>query len=514
MSAIDHRASQALAREGEAAARHDIENWSNPQPFLTPTEPAPYPVDVLPDLIRGAVQEVQAFVKAPTPLVASSALCSISIAVQGVVDVQRGERLVGPSSLYFLSVAESGERKSSCDRFFTRSISEYQRMQKESLTPLLREYEASMKVFESREAGLTDRLRQLSREGKSSAEIQQRLFELQHEKPKPPRIPRLLYADVTPEALALGMQRWPSAGLVSAEAGVVFGAHAMSSETVMRNLAQLNGFWDGATLTVDRKTTESIEINNARLTVGLQIQSATLDEFRRKNGSLARGSGFWARFLIAVPLSTQGTRYFEDAPADWPRLKAYERRIVTILETPISFDAMGNLTPNILPLTHDAKNIWVQFHDDIESQLTASGDLADVRDFASKCADNAVRIAACFHVFEARSGGIDADVMRRACVLALWHLKEAQRYFASATTCDLTVDMKRLENWLVSQCRKRQCRRVTKRDVMQFGPGSTRRKARLDPVLAELAELNRLRFDEAIIEINPKILSPSPEGIQ
>lgn len=54
-----------------------------------------------------------------------------------------------------------------------------------------------------------------------------------------PRIPRLLYADATPEALAHALATgWPSGGALSAEAGAVFGAHGMGQDTILRNLAR------------------------------------------------------------------------------------------------------------------------------------------------------------------------------------------------------------------------------------------------------------------------------------
>ncbi len=67
--------------------------------------------------------------------------------------------------------------------------------------------------------------------------------------------------DATPEALAYGLaNHWPSAGVVSAEAGIVLGSHGMGKESIMRNLAMLNQLWDGNTLTIDRKTTDSFTV--------------------------------------------------------------------------------------------------------------------------------------------------------------------------------------------------------------------------------------------------------------
>jgi putative DNA primase/helicase len=474
--ALDHRAGQNLAREGEAASRFDAPAWPDPEAFSITSEPAPYPVEVLPTLVRGAVEEVQGFVKAPLPLVAASALGAVSIGVQAHFNVRRAEKLTGPISLFFLSVADSGERKSSCDGYFTKTIRDFEQYQREAAKSVQKEYDSKLKVFEAREAGLKDKLRQLSRDGKPANDIQLQLIELQDEKPTSPKIPRLLYADATPEALAQGLQRWLSAGLVTAEAGVFFGAHGMNSENVMRNTTQLNGFWEGAPLTIDRKTTESIAVNGARLSVGLQVQGATLTEFQRKNGALARGSGFWARFLFAAPASTQGTRLFTDAPPQWPKLDAFHRRLSEILEQPMPVDGKGNLRPRELGLDAMAKAAWINFHDSVERGLVNDGELEDVRDFASKTADNAARIAACFHAFEACSGEIGEDTMRRACTLAVWHLKEAQRYFSKATSQTDLADAVRLGEWLLDYCRSNRCLRVTERHVMQYGPYPLRKK--------------------------------------
>ena len=63
-------------------------------------------------------------------------------------------------------------------------------------------------------------------------------------------------------------------------------------------------------------------------------------------------------------------------------------------------DEDGALSPVMMALAPDAKAAWVAFHDAIEGELRNGGELYDVRDVASKSADNAVRLAALFHVFE------------------------------------------------------------------------------------------------------------------
>ena len=113
------------------------EEWPEPQPLTVKVTPEPYPLDALPHTIRAAVEEVQAFAKAPVPLVASSALAALSIAAQAYIDVKRAERLSGPVGLFLLTIADSGERKSTCDGFFTKAIREYEEAQAETAKPVL-----------------------------------------------------------------------------------------------------------------------------------------------------------------------------------------------------------------------------------------------------------------------------------------------------------------------------------------------------------------------------------------
>ena len=73
----------------------------------------------MPALLRDAVLEAQSFVQAPLALAACSAL---SLAAQGLVNVRRDHHLVGPVSLYLLAVADSGERKTTCDTIFSGAL--------------------------------------------------------------------------------------------------------------------------------------------------------------------------------------------------------------------------------------------------------------------------------------------------------------------------------------------------------------------------------------------------------
>ena len=82
--------------------------WEEPEELFHEQEFNEYPIEQLLATIRYAVKEVAEFVQSPIPLVAASALNTISTAVQGQYDVRRADGLEGPTSLFFLSIAESG----------------------------------------------------------------------------------------------------------------------------------------------------------------------------------------------------------------------------------------------------------------------------------------------------------------------------------------------------------------------------------------------------------------------
>ncbi|MEI8572632.1 DUF3987 domain-containing protein [Methylomonas sp. LW13] len=493
-----------------AATDSTESHWPKPQPLTAKIEPEAYPLDALPGAILAAVEEVAGFIKAPFPLVAGSALGALSLATQAHCDIKRAERLTGPAGLFLLSIADSGERKTTCDGFFTKAIHEYEAEQAELAKPLLKDYAAELSAWNAEREGVLSAIKDAGKKGKDTRQQKDDLIELERHKPEPPRIPRLILGDETPENLAYTLAKnWPSAGVVSSEAGVVFGAHGMGKDSVMRNMALLNVLWDGGSLSIGRRSSESFTVQDARLTVALQIQEATLRAFFDKSGGLARGTGFLARFLVAWPESTQGFRPFTDPPDTWPKLAAFHRRIAEILNTPAPLTEQGTLEPAMLTFTPAAKAAWVAFHDALEIELRSGGELYDVRDVASKTADNAARLAALFHVFTHGIGGaVDVDSFEGASQIAAWHLSEARRFFGELALPVELANAARLDAWLIEYGKRERTHIIPRREAQRSGP--VRDKDALKHALQELDELGRARLvvegRRKEIFINPALL--------
>lgn len=496
---------------GDVQVSCELEPWPELQPMIGRIEPQEYPLDALPDIVRRAVEEVAGFVKAPIALIATSALSALSLAIQAHYDVERAVKLTGPIGLFLLAIADSGERKTTCDKFFTSAIREYEAQEQEAAKDLISDYKSELDAWEARRSGIKEKIKQLSKKGQACTAQLQELLRLDKEEPTEPRIPRLIYGDATPEALTYSLaKKWPSGGVISSEAGSVFGGHGMSRDSVMRNLATFNQLWDGAALPVERRTSESYIVRCSRLTMALQVQEATIRAFFENTKGLARGTGFLARFLISWPQSTQGSRNFTEAPVNWPALEEFNSRMKVILNRPAPIDDDGALTPDMLKLAPNAKAAWVEFHDIIEVQLCNGQELYDVRDVASKTADNAARLAALFHIFSGSIGSIDLVAMESAARVTAWHLSEAKRFLGEMDIPPELLNPARLEHWMLDYCKRKKTNSVPTRELQQYGPSGLRDKAKLLLTYKALEEMGRARLvtegKTKVIQIRPELL--------
>ena len=155
-------------------------------PLVLSTQPEPYPLDALPVAMREAVHEVQAVAPAPVAMVATSALSALSMAAQGLHDVVRAERLSGPVGLFTLVLADSGERKTTCDDFFLPTIRKWQRAQEDAKLPEVERYEADLDAWNAQREGLLAAIKEAGKKGKPSDVQRRELADLQAMKPQPP----------------------------------------------------------------------------------------------------------------------------------------------------------------------------------------------------------------------------------------------------------------------------------------------------------------------------------------
>jgi putative DNA primase/helicase len=446
-------------------------------------------------------------------MAACSALAVVSLAAQGLADVRRSPKLTGPCSLYFLVVAESGDRKSTVDRLVGQAVKDYQDRQLELSKGTLATHAADRAAWEAQREATVSRMNGDAKNNKPIEGHQADLAALENGKPMPPRIPRLIYTDVTQEKLMRSLANdWPSAGVFSSEGAAVFGGHSMGKDSIVRTLGAFNTLWDGGTCYVDRVQAASFVVQGARMTIALQVQPHVLADFLERDRGLSRGTGFMARFLIAQPISMQGRRLYRETAAT-PELDAFSARITELLERMPRMEPERGLTPELLDLSPEAKETWISYYNTIEQQLVTSGDFASVPDVAAKAADNIARMAAALHVFQhGPTGLIGADSVNGAGRVVLWHLYNARGLLTPLSASKEDAAAAALDRWLVDRCRIDGSNGFYTTEIMQYGPNAVRRKEQLEKALDLLKECGRVR--EAVqgkrqrrIIVNPALLS-------
>lgn len=491
--------------------------WQKPTPFDDNVfEQEPFPLNAFPAGIRSAIIEVQKAVQAPMEMIATCALSALSIAAQGQANVARNPVLISPVSIFTIIVAESGERKTTADGFFTDAIDTFESESREAKQPEIERYKADIQTWEAQVSGVKDAIKHAAKKGADDSTLRDKMRTLESEKPKPPKVPTVKFGDITPEELGFQLARlWPSGAIVSSEAGVIFGSHGMRADTAMRNLALHNVLWEGGEHKVSRRSQDSYHVKGARLTVSLQVQSNVIEKFMQQSGDIARGSGWLARYLIAQPRSTQGNRPYQEPNKQLPHLEAFSAKLLALLrkELPFKDDKSISLDPVTLTLDANAKTVWVDYYNLVEGMLKPMGEFVDFKDIASKSADNAARIAALFHLVEyGTEGEINQEAMYGAASLAMWYLSESRRIITELSHTGRASPAYRLEKWLIEQCKELGTNQISTRAARQSSPA---RNAQFDKYAAELVEKNRAMIvkdgKQIFIAINPALLEVSNE---
>ena len=131
------------------SATNLVDIWLEPEPMGLYIDSLGYPLHALPQKIRDAVIEFSKHAKAPIPLICSSALATVSLVTQAYINIRRDGTLENPVSLYMLTIADSGERKSTCDKHFMKVVRDYDDMQESLFKSDLDNYRADLEAWES-----------------------------------------------------------------------------------------------------------------------------------------------------------------------------------------------------------------------------------------------------------------------------------------------------------------------------------------------------------------------------
>lgn len=112
-------------------------------------DPMTYPVDALGPILGAAAKSMHEIIRAPIEICGQSVLAAASLLTQGHANVAFDGR-VTPLTLFKISVAETGERKSAVDEVALSAVFKYQEMQCKTYREEYRRYEREKDVWDAR----------------------------------------------------------------------------------------------------------------------------------------------------------------------------------------------------------------------------------------------------------------------------------------------------------------------------------------------------------------------------
>lgn len=313
------------------------------------------PIDDFPITLKNVAHAIHEHVQAPLGLCCHSVLAAATLATQSFVDVERRGSAI-PVSNFFVTIADSGERKTSVDQIVNRQLKQWIRDETKNSTSSKKDFKVPLQIINL-----------LTTEG--------------------------LRDQLTSHA--------PSIGIFSSEGGSVLGGYATDPTRISAFASTLSTLWDGDELSFVLARKTPVVLYDRRVSMHLMIQNHLKDKIL--GNEALWDQGLLSRILFVKPESTIGRRFYRSGSIyEDARLKAYEDRIKSIFKPGIQLDnnLSGSIKTKVLKLSPDAHELWVHFYDEIEMKIGPGEEYRRIINFANKLPDISLRLAAVFEYFE------------------------------------------------------------------------------------------------------------------
>jgi hypothetical protein len=445
--------------------------------YPSPENAEPYPIAALGPL-RAPAEAIAASTVVAPALAAQSVLAVASLASMPIANVKLPSGHVRPLSLNLVTIAKSGERKSTSDlkaligvKMRSDELNQERELKARGFGALIAAYNAEFQIIK------TDR----------KLNLEQRRKKLEALGPPPSLPPRALFIsnDLTAEGLLKGWgDMQPIHGLFTSEGAVLTNGAAMSDDLKMRTAGILSSLWDEGCFTKLRAGDGITDIRGKRLAVHIMIQPSLVGSFL--GDQELRGQGFLSRFLIAWPTSKIGSRPFRLLnTVDETSIRKFGATIHALLRQPYTLKNENQLEPRTLEVRTEGKafEIWRAYHDEVDAQLKEGGRHSTQTDVGSKSAEQAGRIAGVLTIItNPKAPYVTAQAMAGGVALARWYLNEALRLENGSVLDPALADADSLLKWLHATPKRR-----TMREIQQFGPNRFRELAVAERLLEILA---------------------------
>jgi len=390
--------------------------------------PPPFPVDALPPALSGIINAVARSERVPVALPAVCALGVASASLGAGLEVISGVNRVTRGNLFLLADAESGSGKSESCRHIIAPMIEHQT----ALLDTWREKtypdnQAEIARLEAQRKAIEKKIAKAMRpENPDEMELQNLQAQLAYPIARTKELreraaPCIIADDVTIEALALRLRD---------NREVIFCFSSDARKPVQNLMGRYNPgkttdeslflkAYSGEFSRVDRAKGDPVILRNPCLTLCWFVQPDLLATMLDEDSLSA--SGFLPRILVCRTQATM-RRIEGDALGISDSVRAQWAQLVAQLLA--TFLSAAN--PFRIEATTEAKRLIDEFHNAIVDRCQF--DLADVRSYAARYAEQAWRLAVVLHAAlyraDAGSHSIDPDTARNAICITEWFIAQ------------------------------------------------------------------------------------------
>lgn len=405
---------------------------------------AQYPLNAFHQAAREAAFELLDNIQAPDALIGMAIIDAMSLACQSLIDVKLPSGKICSVVQYQLCIVESGDGKTTVRNKVLAPFIDHDRTAKEKHELDKKVYESKIEPWKAISKGYQMAIRKAASNGEPTADLEESLSLHIMQKPKKPRLRYYLRQNITQTAIMEAIEGNNESISISSDEG-----DEQLNGAIMQHPGFLNRLWDSPTVMTHDRSGDQIVAISPRGSVCIYTQWKPFNDYQIKRGSLAKGTGHYARYLVAKPLSMQGHRKVPKNEQTWTRLKLLHDRIKILLDKHQTMIESGNYSREIIEFTEEAKYRWFDLSQQTENLLRKGEYLSDINDHASKLMEILGRLAATMHYFSGEGGKITLDTLNRAFDLIHWHIEEYKILFSPQYAIPQDqIDARDLAVWL------------------------------------------------------------------
>ena len=447
----------------------------------------PFPTDALPDWLRAYVEALAAATETPPDLAGLLALSLCGLCVAKTARVALSPDWTEPLNLFTLTVMPSGSRKSAVFARMTAPITRFEIEENK-----IREPEVAL--ARHRYDQLTARYKDAAAQAvkakdtlmRQEAEQEAEALTAEIASFSMPSLLRLVTSDFTQERLiGLLAEQGERLGVMAPEGGIfeTLAGHYTGGSV---NIDIILSGQSGDAYHYDRKNSPSIVLKKPALTMGLAVQPDVLRGMIGKPGF--KGRGLLARYLYALPHHNIGYCHNRDISVPPILEQTYCERIGRMLSHSLEFMKQEDAMPPLLYMEPDARSLFQEWRNTIETQRRPGERLGDMEEWSGKIRGQAARVSAILHIAETgrAEGRIALHTVEAAIRLGEYFIPHAIAAFGEMRTDDATDKARAVVEWI----QRKSMRTFTRRDVHVAHRSRFQTATDVDPILILLAKQN------------------------